>query len=828
MHQKRKRMKMNNIFKSALPHILAVLVFTIISFAYFHPVLEGKKLVANDTKVFNGSAKEIQDYRKETGKEPLWTNSMFGGMPAYLISVKYPGNLFKPVESVLKAFGTPAAALFLAFLGFYVLLLLYKAKPWVAFLGALAYGFSSYMFICLSAGHNTKAYAMAYMAPIVGSVVYAFRNDALKGSALMSLFLTLQLMANHIQITYYTFLIILVFGIFELVLLLRDHNVKAFLKPALMLFAGVVIAIGVNFGNIYTTWEYSKYSTRGKSDLKKAGTTDQEGLNKAYITQWSYGIDETMTLLIPDFRGGASVLFSKDSQTVRALRQNNMSDNVAQFQSYWGDQPGTSGPVYAGAIVIFLFVLGMIIVPSREKWWIIAAIIVSVILSWGKNLMFITNLFIDYFPGYDKFRAVSVMLVMAGVCIPLLAALAIKEIVENNIPREKILKALRLSALITGGLAFLFFIIPGLAGSFLTADEKGIPATYDWVKTALIADRKMMLRVDAIRSALLIAACATVLWFMLKSKIKPAVAFSALALLILIDMWPVANRYLSSSNFQVIKDYEKSFLPTKADNIILQDKSEHRVLNLTVSTFNDGSTSYLHHSIGGYHGAKIMRYDELISYNLMPEIKSLISKLQKASTVEDINSTLSKSNCLNMLNTKYIIISPNSAPLVNEFALGNVWFIKDVKIVDNANAEISSLSSFDPKSEALVDHRFDGQIRQKESASAPGDTIYLQDYKPNLLTYKSSSKEDRVVVFSEIYYPAGWNAFIDNRKVDYFRADYVLRAMNVPAGDHTITFRFEPSSFKVGNDVSLASSVILLLLLLGIAITPIIKKSKNG
>jgi len=821
-------MKMNNIFKSALPHILAVLVFTIISFAYFHPVLEGKKLVANDTKVFNGSAKEIQDYRKETGKEPLWTNSMFGGMPAYLISVKYPGNLVKPVESVLKAFGTPAAALFLAFLGFYVLLLLYKTKPWVAFLGALAYGFSSYMFICLSAGHNTKAYAMAYMAPIVGSVVYAFRNDALKGAALMSLFLTLQLMANHIQITYYTFLIILVFGIFELVSQLRDHNVKAFLKPALMLFAGVVLAVGVNFGSIYTTWEYSKFSTRGKSDLKKADTRDQEGLNKAYITQWSYGIDETMTLLIPDFRGGASVPFSKDSQTVTALRQNNMSDNVAQFQSYWGDQPGTSGPVYVGALVIFLFVLGLIIVPSREKWWIIAAIIMSVVLSWGKNLMFITNLFIDYFPGYDKFRAVSVMLVMAGVCIPLLAALAVKEIVDNNIPREKILKALKLSALITGGLAFLFFIIPGLAGSFLTGDEKGIPSTYDWVKTALVADRKMMLRVDAIRSALLIAAGAIVLWFMIKSKIKPVVAFSGLALLILIDMWPVANRYLSSSNFQVTKDYEKSFLPTRADKAILEDKSEHRVLNLTVSTFNDGTTSYLHHSIGGYHGAKIMRYDELISYNLMPEIKSLISKLQKASSVEDLNSTLSKSNCLNMLNAKYIIISPNSAPLVNEFALGNAWFIKNVKMVDNANAEISSLSSFDPKNEALVDHRFDSQIKLKESSSSVGDTIYLQDYKPNLLTYKSSTKEDRVAVFSEIYYPAGWDAFIDNRKVDYFRADYVLRAMNIPAGDHTVTFRFEPSSYKVGNKVSLASSVILLLLLLGIAATPIIKKSKNG
>lgn len=819
---------MNNIFKTALPHILAILAFTIISFAYFYPVLEGEKLVANDTKVFDGSAKEIQDFRKETGKEPLWTNSMFGGMPAYLISVKYPGNLIKPIESVLKAFGTPAAALFLAFLGFYVLLLLYKTKPWVAFLGALAYGLSSYMFICLSAGHNTKAYAMAYMAPMVGSVVYAFRYNALKGSALMSLFLALQLMANHIQITYYTFLIILVFGIFEIVSLLREHNIKAFIKPALMLFAGIVLAIGVNFGTIYTTWEYSKFSTRGHSDLKKANVKEQAGLNKAYITQWSYGIDETLTLLIPDFRGGASAPFSKDSETVTALRKNNMSDNVAQFQTYWGEQPGTSGPVYVGAIVIFLFVLGLIIVPAREKWWIIGAIIVSVVLSWGKNMMFITNIFIDYFPGYDKFRAVSVMLVMAGVCIPLLAALAIKEMMEKNISHEKIIKALKLSALITGGLALIFFIIPGLAGSFLTGDEKGIPPTYDWLKTALVADRKMMLRVDAIRSALLIAASALVIWFLLKDKLKPVYAFSALALLVLIDMWPVADRYLSASNFQLTKDYENSFLPTKADKAILKDKSEHRVLNLTVSTFNDGSTSYFHQSIGGYHGAKMMRYDELISSNLLPEIKSLISKLQKASTVEDVNVTLSKSNCLNMLNAKYIIISPNDAPLVNEYALGNVWFVRNVKMVDNANSELSSLSSFDPKNEALVDHRFDGKLTQKESLSSVGDTIYLENYKPNLLTYKSSSRETRVAVFSEIYYPAGWDAFIDNKKADYFRADYVLRAMKIPAGDHTITFRFEPSSYKIGNEVSLASSVILLILLIGIALTPVINKGKNG
>jgi len=504
-----------------------------------------------------------------------------------------------------------------------------------------------------------------------------------------------------------------------------------------------------------------------------------------------------------------------------------MSEAISQFQEYWGEQPSTSGPVYVGALVIFLFVLGLIIVPAKEKWWIIAAIIVSVVLSWGKNLSFITNLFIDYFPGYDKFRAVSVMLVMAGVCIPLLAALAVKEITENSISKEKMIKALKLSALITGGLAFLFFVIPGLAGSFLSSDEKNIPQTYDWLKNALVADRKMMLRTDAIRSALLIAAGATVIWLMIKEKLKPVYAFAVIAALFLIDMWPVDNRYLNASNFQSLREYNNSFQPTKADRSILNDKSQYRVLNLTVSPFNDGSTSYFHHSIGGYHGAKLIRYDELISNNLLPEIKSLVSKLQKSASLEDVNSILAKSNCLNMLDTKYIILSPNSDPLVNTYALGNVWFVKNIKVVENANSEISSLSAFDPRQEAIVDKRFAANIPGKEMTASANDTIYLESYKPNFLTYRSSAKEDRFAVFSEIYYPAGWHAFIDNKPAGYVQADYVLRAMSVPAGDHTITFRFDPSSYRIGNNISLASSVILVLLLLSIALWPVFKSGKN-
>lgn len=396
-----------NSFKSALPHIIAVLLFTVISFAYFFPVLEGKKINAHDTKVYEGSSKEISNYREKHGGEPLWTNSMFGGMPAYTISVKYPGNLFKHLDNFLKAFKTPVAALFLSMLGFYIMLLLFGVNPWLAIAGAIAYGFSSYLFVCLSAGHNTKAYAMAYMAPVIGSVVYSFRRNLLTGASLFALFLSLQIMANHVQITYYTGIIVLVFGIFELIHAVKSRMIPSFLKSTGVLVVAALIAFSVNFASLYSTWEYSKESTRGKSELTTAAGTSEKGLDPEYITQWSYGIDESMTFLIPNFRGGATAPFDSNSETVKALRKNNMGQAQGQLYRYWGKQPSTSGPVYFGAVVLFLFVLGLMLIKGREKWWILTAALLSLFLSWGKNLMPLTTLFIDFFPGYNKFRAVS-------------------------------------------------------------------------------------------------------------------------------------------------------------------------------------------------------------------------------------------------------------------------------------------------------------------------------------------------------------------------------------------------------------------------------------
>ena len=815
-----------NSFKSALPHIIAVLLFTVISFAYFFPVLEGKKINAHDTKVYEGSSKEISNYREKHGGEPLWTNSMFGGMPAYTISVKHPGNLFKHLDNFLKAFKTPVAALFLSMLGFYIMLLLFGVNPWLAIAGAIAYGFSSYLFVCLSAGHNTKAYAMAYMAPVIGSVVYSFRRNLLTGASLFALFLSLQIMANHVQITYYTGIIVLVFGIFELIHAVKSRMIPSFLKSLGVLVVAALIAFSVNFASLYSTWEYSKESTRGKSELTTAAGTSEKGLDPEYITQWSYGIDESMTFLIPNFRGGASAPLDSNSETVKALRKNNMGQAQGQLYRYWGKQPSTSGPVYFGAVVLFLFVLGLMLIKGREKWWILTAALLSLFLSWGKNLMPLTTLFIDFFPGYNKFMAVSMTLVMAGVLVPLLGVLALREISEGGVNREKAARSVHIAAMITGGLAFIFFLIPGLAGSFLRPDEMALPDSVAWIKDAMAADRKMMIRTDALRSSLFIAGAAAIIWFYLKNKLKPAYALLGMTALFLIDQVPVDARFLGKSSFETKRASANSFAPSEADKIIMGDEDEFRVLNLTVSVFNDASTSYHHHSIGGYSGAKMKRYQELIETSLSDDINSLITNLRTATTMEEAEGALGSLGILNMLNTRYIILDPGSAPLVNRHAAGNAWLVNRVTLAENADAELLAVKTINPKEEAVVDRRFAELIGVDETAGTPGDTIFLTSYEPNLLTYKAELSSERVAIFSEIYYKYGWKASVDDKPADHFRANYVLRGMTLPAGSHTVTFMFDPESYRIGNRVSLAGSVVLLAFLL-LAAFPLLKK-RNG
>jgi hypothetical protein len=800
-------MQIKNILKPALPHLIAILVFIVISFAYFYPVLEGKVLKANDSTVSKINSKEIQDYREKYGKEPLWTNSIFGGMPAYLISTRYPGNLIKKIDSFLRTFQMPVSVLFLSLTGFYILMLIFGATPWLAGAGAIAFSFSSFFFQILGAGHNTQAIALAYMAPMIGAIYYSYRYDMIKGALFTSLLLALEIQANHPQITYYAFLCLMIFGIVELIYAVRNKTVQKFLKTTGVLIIPFVIAIGINFGSLYTTYEYGKYSIRGKSDLTVNNTNSTPGLDKEYITHWSYGVDETFNLLIPNYKGGSSKPFDRNSATVKALRANNAAAEAAgQLQKYWGTQPGTDGPHYVGAIVFFLFVLGLIIIKGPEKWWLLGATILSVMLAWGKNFMPLSDIFIDYFPGYNKFRAVTMILVIAEFCIPLLAFLALRDIFNGTVTGKALKKSLQLAAGITGGFLLLVLLMPGIAGSFLGSYENQFP---DWLKTSLIADRKELLRGDALRSLVFILMSAGVIFGFISGKLKKEVSVIIIGGLILIDLWTVDRRYLDADRFENTSAIQKTFVPSKADAFILQDPSQHRVLNLTVSTFNDNSpTSYFHKSIGGYHGAKMERYQELIDTSLFKDL----TMISQAKTLEELQSTLKGTVALNMLNTKYVIYNPDAPALINPYALGNAWFVEKPLIADNANQEISAINKLDPSKEAVIDKKFKAQITKAVYPVGQDEKIELASYKADEVVYKASAKEEKLAVFSEIYYPAGWKCYLDGKESEYFRTNYVLRGMIVPAGDHEIKFSFRPSSYITGNKISLVSSIVLILM----------------
>ncbi|HPM86812.1 MAG TPA: hypothetical protein PKX27_02420 [Bacteroidales bacterium] len=811
--------------KQLLPHFLIIAGFLVISYIYFYPVLEGKVLRANDSSVSNYISKEIRDYRAANGKDPLWTNSIFSGMPGYLILTRHPGNLMRHVDNVLRVFKMPVSVLFLAMTGFYVLLLMLGVNRWIAAAGAVAYGFSSFLFQILAAGHNTQAIALAYMAPMIGGVWYAYRHDAIKGALFTAFILSLELLANHPQITYYAGLCLLVFIITEFIWSVREKTVPKFLKTSAILIIPVIIAIGVNFGNLYTVYEYGKYSMRGKSDLVTENRNMSSGLDRDYIVHWSYGIDETMNLLIPNYKGGSSKPFDRDSETVKALRQNNMASASNQVMKYWGTQPGTDGPHYMGAIIIFLFVLGLIITKGREKWWLLIATLLSVMLAWGKNFMPFTNLFIDFFPGYNKFRAVTMTLVIAQFCIPFLGILALRDIYESAISRKDIMKGLKIAFGITGGLLLLIIAIPGIAGSFLNQGEVGYP---DWLKTAMVSDRKELLRTDALRSLVFVTAGAAVLLAFIKDKLRKEYSIVVIGVLVLLDLWTVDKRYLNSDRFERPSAIQKSVVPTPADAFILKDQSYNRVLNLAVSTFNDNTpTSYFHKSIGGYHGAKLKRYQELIDSALLREINAFIGAAGNARSAEDLIPPLAKAPALNMLNTRYIIYNPEAPPVINPYALGNAWFVENPVFVENANHEIMAINSLNPVTDAVIDKKFRDLVTGTSYPPAHGDTIYLTSYQPNELIYKYSAATEKLIVFSEIYYPAGWKCYVDGTEKPYMRANYVLRAMVAPAGDHEIKFSFNPESFVTGNKVSLASSILLFLLAGGFIANELIRKKKQ-
>ena len=795
---------MKDIIQKVLPHTVAVVLFILATMIYFSPMFfEGKQLRQYDILQFNGSAQEISEYRERTGNEALWTNSMFSGMPAYQISVRYHNNWLQYLGKFL-ALGLPSPAymIFLALLGFYIMLLCFKVNPWLAIAGAFAYGLSTYFLIIAGAGHNSKMRAMAYMPPVIGGLYLAYiRGKTWLGMLVVCLALGLQVRVNHFQITYYTTIIVLIFIIFEMIRVNREKLYSNFLKTSAAMMIAVALAVGVNITNMLLTAEYTPYSMRGQSELTDETGDQTKGLDKSYIlNNYSYGISETMNLFIPSFSGGPiSADMARKTELCDVLvKQGNLPRNTAveytRSMTYWGGQDGgTSGPVYLGAVVIFLFVLGLFVVKGQLKWWLLTATLLSIALAWGKHFGFLSNLFIDYFPLYNKFRTVSMILTIAMLTVPLLGILAVNEFLGNNLTATEKKKALQKGFLITGGIALLFSIAPGLFFSFESASD----ADLEWLVIPLRNTREWALRSDAFRSLLFVTGAAAVLWFTVSNKLKSTSAIALLTVLLVADLWTVGKRYLNDSSFRP-KGVNVA-QPSPVDLDILQDPDlNYRVMNASVSTFNDATTSFFHKSIGGYHGAKMKRYQELIERHIHRGNMAV----------------------LNMLNTKYFILGDRETghPVkqTNPDALGNAWPVEEIRWVENPDAEIAALNGFDPSREAVVDKRYQPTL---EGFTAQYDStawINLVGYEPNHLVYEYQSQLPQFVVFSEIFYSKGWNAYINGEPAPHIRANYVLRAMVVPAGEHEIEFRFEPATYARGERIALFSSIGIVLLVLGV------------
>lgn len=793
-----------DLFKKFLPHLLVLLTFLVIALSYYSPVLEGKGLRQQDIIQHRGEAKEIYDFRDKTGEEALWTNSQFGGMPAYMISVMYPNNWAAKIAR-WTGFNIPVPARFLliTLIGSYIMFLCFGLTPWLSFAGSLVYSFSTYFFIISGVGHNTKMLALAFMAPMIGGVYLAYAKKWLLGSMIFCAAFAAQLYANHLQVTYYTAWILAGWGLFQAFRAYKDKAWVPFLKTSGMLVAAAIVAISMNITNILLTLEYTPYSTRGKSELTSNKADQTGGLDKTYIlNDYSYGKAETFNLFIPNFMGGPSVgELSTSSHTYNALIQKGFPKTQAQslikqMYLYWGGQRVTSGPVYIGAIAIFLFVLGLFLVKSPLKWWLGGLTLLSILLAWGKNFQFFSELFINYFPLYNKFRTVSMILVIAEFTIPLLGILALKEWFSNKEFDGPKKKALLYATAITGGFALIFALIPGAFFSFQSPIDQqvGLP---DWLITALQSDREVLLRNDALRSLIFVCLSAGLLWAFIKDKLNYKTVCVALCVLFLFDLWPVNKRFINNDAFVTPKEVREPIKPTAADLQIMQDPDpNYRVFNVTGDPFSDATTSYFHKSIGGYHGAKMERFQEIIEYQI----------------------SRNNMQVLNMLNTKYFIVpDANKQPVAqfNPAALGNAWMVDSFQIVGNADEEMAALTTLHPANKAVIDGKFSKDLEGFTPVQDSTARVELTSYLPNHLTYSYESTTPQCVVFSEIYYPEGWDAFVDGVAAPHFRADYILRAMVVPAGQHTLEFRFEPPKYIWGERIALAGSLMMVLLLIG-------------
>jgi hypothetical protein len=910
-------------YKKYVPHTVAIIIFAVLTLIYFKPLLSGKDLRQDDIARHKGMSKEIADYRQTHHAEPLWTNSMFGGMPGYQISPLFPGNWVSKIDNAFKLYlPHPGGYLFLYFLGFFILLLCLEVNVWLALVGAIAYGLSSYFLIIIEAGHNSKANALGYLPALLGGVILLFRGKPWLGLALTSLFTAMELNANHVQITYYGYILIgfIILGYFfksfdkkELIGVLTKKPIRDFTKGFVLFIIATIIGLLPNYGVLSTTNEYGKYSTRGKSELSidynsirsarskaialdgklavsldstalsKPGMVDEaakerhqnnktSGLDKDYATNWSYGIGETFTFLIPDFKGGASGYMRTDPSALKKVKPE-YREQVANSNSYFGDQPFTSGPVYIGAIVVFLALLGMFVVKNPIKWPLFFATLLTIALGWGNNFMSLTDFFMDHIPGYNKFRAVSMIMVIAELTLPLLAILAVNELISKpnqnirfylgkGIGRLRIIHSLFITLLqkifkkteqtdtegkpyievepgkmlfipliLVGGFCLLGYLLPDMFNTFHANGEKeqmisgsiqgGYPeeeakSYVNELMPQIEIARKAVFKSDAIRSFIFILLAFGALFLYLKNQIKKELLFGALGLFILIDLWSVDMRYLNDKSF-ITKEQNRLSVAEKTatDEEILKDPAkEFRVLNIATNTFNDASTSYYHKSVGGYHGAKLKKYQELIDFHLEEEINIFRKNAGKAfGNDSSLNALLGKLNVINMLNTKYIIIPTGenkTMPLPNQQANGNAWFVKSLRFVLDADSEIVGLYYINTKAEAVLNKKYKTELRLKETYEGEGQ-IKLTSYEPNYLVYESDAKAQEFAVFSEIYYPKGWNAYIDGQLKPHANVDYVLRGMNIPAGKHKIEFKFEPKTYETGNTIAMIGSVLLVI-----------------
>ena len=818
---------MQSSIKKCLPDVLAVLLFVVLAFAYFFPAdIEGRILYRHDASAGRGAGQEGIEYLEKTGERSRWTNALFGGMPTYQMAPSYGSTdlLTKAIYAYHLWLPENVWFVFAYLLGFYILLRAFDFRQHLAALGSIIWAFSTYFLIIIAAGHIWKVWALAYLPPMIAGIVLAYRGKYLWGLLLTAVFSAFEINANHVQMSYYYLFIILFMVIAWLVEAIRQQQMARFLKATAVCIAGAAIGVCVNLSNLYHTWQYSKESMRGKSELVKANNANQtsSGLERDYITQWSYGIGETWTLLIPNTKGGASMPLSQNETAMKHADENYVSI-YQQIGQYWGEQPGTSGPVYVGAFVVMLFILGLFIVKGPMKWALLAATVLSILLSWGKNFMGFTDFFLDYVPMYDKFRTVASILVIAEFTIPLLAMMALKKIFDEPELMKPRMKYVGISFLLTGGIALLFSLMPSaffsgfVSTSELHALQSLPPEHVQPIIANLTEMRQAMFTSDAMRSFYIILVGTGILLAFMYGKLKKEWAIGIILVLCLVDLWTVNKRYLNDEMFVPKSEREAPQQKTQTDELILRDQTlDYRVLNLASNTFNENETSYYHKSIGGYHAAKLRRYQEMIDQYINPEMQALFGAVSEAAG--DMTQVNGDSICpvLNMLNTRYFIFpleGGQTVPIQNPYAYGNAWFVDKLDYVNNANEEMAAVGKIDLRHQAVADVKFKAQLGEAVEQDT-ASVVTITSYEPNRLTYDVNSGKGGVLVFSEIYYPE-WTATVDGQPVELGRVDYLLRAIQIQPGKHQVELSFFPKSVSTTETIAYVAIVLLILTLLG-------------